>query len=1050
MPLRESLLSVVCRRIVAVWLVTFLGPLATKVPLHAQSEFLPPPTQSSPAQVSADAEPVTPLSELVSEIRVIGNETIPLSQIENHITTRVGRPFNQSAVRRDVRQLANLGWFINVRPLVEKTTQGRIVIFEVVERPTIRYVTYLGNDQINDKKLAKETNLSAGGAVDPYAVQEGRRKLVEYYKGRGHNNVQVTILEGTKPTDKGIVYLINEGNFEKVWDVEFIGNEFAPDGRLKTLIQSKPPKFLILKGYMQRDEINADVDRLTAYYRSFGFFQARVSRKVEYYPGKKWVKLKFVIHEGLRYNIRDVRFLGNSKFEPVALADAGKIKPGDPFEQTKIAEDQRWIQELYGSRGYVFADIRPETVFLEEPGEVDLIYHIDEGEQFRIGNIYVNIGGDNPHTRIQTILNPMSIRPGDIADIREIRASERRIIARNITHSDPASGARSSLTYRISDESNQYELANRPQTRTRAASPSSSAPGQGSGSRGISPGGGGSGSRGFRGQSPDDRGPRVLAPPSSNKQQLEQRSPQPTPTVYRGQSPEQPSRPPVWYNRLRQARAQQTVRKPTNPYRNVRGQSPGSNVQQAYQGLPAGGIAQNQYGGQIVGATGPSANHAIAQAPVNQGAAPQGNIQQAQFSNNVAPPAGFAGPVPGTLPGYQIFPDGRFGAPGQPFPGQTVDLIFNGQETQTGRLMFGVGVNSDAGLVGNIVLDERNFDWRRPPRSLADIRNGTAWRGGGQRFRIDASPGSEVNRYLVSFQEPYLLDSPVSLTLSGSFFDRRFRDWDEERIGGRIGLGYQWVERDLSASFSYRGENVTISDALGAEEISSGIADDPGTPGVDESILPGNADLVEALGSNSLHGFRLTLINDTRDSAFLPTQGRYFEVSGEYVTGSFDYPRIELDFRRFFLLRQRPDRSGRHVLSLATNIGWLGEDAPIYEHFFAGGFSTLRGFDFRGASPVDAARNVEVGGEFQWLSSVQYLFPITADETLHGVVFCDFGTVESEVEINDFRVVPGVGLRVSVPALGPAPIALDFGFAINEADTDDTEVFSFSMGFGRN
>ena len=44
----------------------------------------------------------------------------------------------------------------------------------------------------------------------------------------------------------------------------------------------------------------------------------------------------------------------------------------------------------------------------------------------------------------------------------------------------------------------------------------------------------------------------------------------------------------------------------------------------------------------------------------------------------------------------------------------------------TGRLMLGVGVNSDAGLVGNFVYDEQNFDITRLPRSWEDFRTGTA------------------------------------------------------------------------------------------------------------------------------------------------------------------------------------------------------------------------------------------------------------------------------------------------------------------------------------
>jgi len=1017
----------------------------------AQGELLPAPPATPETETAETEISETPQAENVLEIRILGNDTITTEQIDDHISTRIGRPFDHSIVQRDVRRLANLGWFVDVKPLYEATPQGRIVIFQVIERPTIRYVTYLGNEDITDKNLGKQTNIKAGGAVDPYAVEEGRRKLAEYYQGRGYNNVQVTIMEGTKPTDKGIVYLINEGKSQKVWDVKFVGNEFVSDGRLKTIVKSKPPKFLFFKGHLNREEVDADVDRLTAYYRSFGFFQARVSRKLDYYPGKKWLDLTYVIHEGLRYQIRNVKFIGNTKFEPTALAEAAKLRTGAPFEQTKVREDQQWIQELYGSHGYVFADIRPETVFLEEPGEVDLVYRIEEGEQFRIGNIIVNIEGDNPHTRIQTVLNRLSMQPGDIADTREIKSSRRRIQASTLFHADAAANIRPEITYRLSEEFNEYELAKQPRKRS-SRSRASSSPTQGPGARGV---GGSPRGSGFRGQSPDNWGPSVLPPPRVPMPPSRVNEPpqQTKETVIRGQSPEPTPRQPAWWSRLQQRQQPvQTVRKPANPYQNLRGQSPGVPVQNAYATLPARGVPQPQYGGQIVGATGPASKQVLA---------PQGNVQPVQFSENLPPPAGQFGPTPGfsanAVPGYQVFPDGRFGLPGQPYPQQTVDVIFNGQETQTGRLMFGVGVNSDAGLVGNIVLDERNFDWRRPPRSFEDIRNGTAFRGAGQRFRINASPGSQVNRYLMSFQEPYLFDSPITLALSGSYFDRRFRDWDEQRLGGRVALGYQWVEKDLSANLAYRGESVRITNAPSGLAIPAVI--DPADPLITPLIppgtvispaIPGNADLAEALGGNSLHGFRLTVINDTRDNSFLPTQGRYLEMSGEYVTGTFEYPRVEADYRRFFLLRERPDHSGRHVLSFSTTVGWLGDNAPIYEHFFAGGFSTMRGFDFRGASPVDAARNVEVGGHFQWLNSVQYLFPVTADEMLHGVLFCDFGTVEREVEINDFRVVPGFGLRVTVAALGPAPIALDFGFPVNEAPTDDKQVFSFSMGFGRN
>ena len=130
----------------------------------------------------------------------------------------------------------------------------------------------------------------------------------------------------------------------------------------------------------------------------------------------------------------------------------------------------------------------------------------------------------------------------------------------------------------------------------------------------------------------------------------------------------------------------------------------------AYARLPSS--ANSPYGGRAVGATDPSGK-------------PPAAVQPAQYTESIPPPAQSFGPTPGfsanPVPGYQVFPNGDLGFPGQPYPQQSVDIIFEGQETQTGRLQIGTGVNSDAGIVGNIVIDERNFDWTRVPRSFEDF-----------------------------------------------------------------------------------------------------------------------------------------------------------------------------------------------------------------------------------------------------------------------------------------------------------------------------------------
>src|SRR5262249_40745105 len=93
------------------------------------------------------------------------------------------------------------------------------------------------------------------------------------------------------------------------------------------------------------------------------------------------------------------------------------------------------------------------------------------------------------------------------------------------------------------------------------------------------------------------------------------------------------------------------------------------------------------------------------------------------------------------------------------------DIFVQVQEAKTGSLLFGVGVNSDAGLTGSIVLNERNFDITRFPTSFDDFLSGRAFRGGGQELRLEAVPGTVTQRYSATLREPFLFNSDYSLSV---------------------------------------------------------------------------------------------------------------------------------------------------------------------------------------------------------------------------------------------------------------------------------------------
>ncbi len=285
-------------------------------------------------------------------------------------------------------------------------------------------------------------------------------------------------------------------------------------------------------------------------------------------------------------------------------------------------------------------------------------------------------------------------------------------------------------------------------------------------------------------------------------------------------------------------------------------------------------------------------------------------------------------------------------------------------------------------------------------------------------------PGTQLQRYQVSWREPYLFDSLFSLGTSAYYFDRIYNEDNETRVGGRINVGRK-IDQYWGASMGLRLENVAIHDVS------------PFAP----------IDYQEVVGNNFLGTARATLARNTTDSILRPTSGSRIEFSAEQAFSSPAFSILTADYDQYFTVYQRNDGSGRHVIALRNEVAWASSDTPVYERFFAGGFRSIRGFEFRGVGPD--VNGFKVGGDFMLLNSIEYQLPIRARDDLYLVAFVDGGTVERRVGITDYRLAAGFGLRIQLPILGRLPLALDFGFPINKAPGDNTQVFSFFIGFTR-
>ncbi len=357
-------------------------------------------------------------------------------------------------------------------------------------------------------------------------------------------------------------------------------------------------------------------------------------------------------------------------------------------------------------------------------------------------------------------------------------------------------------------------------------------------------------------------------------------------------------------------------------------------------------------------------------------------------------------------------------------PGVRDAVVDVTESDKSGDFIFGFGITSNNGAIGQIVLDLPNFDLFDTPRSFQEFIKFRSFFGAGQRLRLELQPGTEVSRARVDFTEPYLFDRPLRFDTSLYLFERGRDGYDEERAGSSVSLGKRF-ERGLmqgwSGEIALRGEVVSIDDV---------------------DLLASN-EIREDEGDNFLTAVKGTLLLDRTDNRLIPTSGDRFRVAYEQIGllgGDHHFGKITSSYS-WYKTMGIDARERKSVLELRIEGGQIVGDAPVFERFYAGGVGSIRGFEFRGVGPRDGIDRNNVGGDNLLLWGAEYTFPLY-EEMVRGLFFLDAGTVDFE----QMRSAIGAGVRLTLDIFGPIPIELALGFPMTEDDEDDEQVFSFSIG----
>jgi outer membrane protein insertion porin family len=380
-----------------------------------------------------------PSGMTVTSIEVRGNKKIELPAIVGRLTLKPGDPYTAENVRGQIKILYETGYFEDVQVETEANPQGVALAFLVREKPFITEIVFDGNQELSDDKLKEKITIKSQAFLDQQQAKESAEKIRLAYQDDGFYNSEVIPIVQTLDEDrKRLTFFVKEGDKARVRTVIFDGMRAATkDELLKVMAtrewvpwyglitQLKLPSFVSDAGVLKREEMANDIERIKEVLLNKGYLNAQVGLpSVELSEDKKWFVVTYPVSEGEPFTVAQVGFRGNTVFEEPELREKLKIKDGEIFQRQKIRDEISRLTDLYGSRGYAFADVTPNIIPNTEERTATIIFNLKEGEMMRIRQI--NVYG-NDKTKDNVIRREIRVDEQDMIDTPSLKRSFQRL-----------------------------------------------------------------------------------------------------------------------------------------------------------------------------------------------------------------------------------------------------------------------------------------------------------------------------------------------------------------------------------------------------------------------------------------------------------------------------------------------------------------------------------------------------------------------------------------------------------------------------------------------
>ncbi|MFV0436276.1 MAG: outer membrane protein assembly factor BamA [Desulfopila sp.] len=328
------------------------------------------------------------------------------------------------------------------------------------------------------------------------------------------------------------------------------------------------------------------------------------------------------------------------------------------------------------------------------------------------------------------------------------------------------------------------------------------------------------------------------------------------------------------------------------------------------------------------------------------------------------------------------------------------------KERSTGTFSIGAGYSSVDHVILMGSIAENNF------------------LGRGDQLAFTGNISGRSSRYNISYTNPHVFDSELSWGADLFNTKREYDDYTKNSTGGGMRVGYPLYEKwRIFGNYSYTNTDL------------SNIDDDASYYIKESSKVPITSSV------------EVSMVRDTRDKVFGATEGSRHMASIQHAGGIFfgdaEFTKVEASTSWFFPLFWK---TTLHIKGAAGQAFEKNTDSkfPVYERYYLGGISTVRGFKYGKISPKD--QGDRIGGDQMWYTNTEFIFPLLESQGLQGLFFFDAGQVYGNLDRRSDDS-PETSAGFGINWLSPmGPIVIVWGANLNPNDSEDKSALDFTIG----